>query len=226
MDLILSREQIRRIDRMAVERYGIPSLILMENAGRGAAEIIRAVYGEFGAAFVVCGTGNNGGDGCVIARHLHNAGWSVRVLLAGDPQRMSPDLRTNFNIAAAMGLNILAATEADSWQQAVSSVAEDDVVIDALLGTGFTGQVRSPIAELISALNAAAKRTTVAIDVPSGLDCDTGEVGGVCIVAGMTVTFVAKKPGLVAEQAAAYVGKVEVAGIGAPRELIAEVASS
>lgn len=226
MDLCLSREQVRRIDRLAVERYGIPSLLLMENAGRSAAEIIRAVYGEFGAAFVVCGTGNNGGDGCVIARHLHNAGWSVRVLLAGKPQRMTADLRTNFKITSAMGLQVLTATDAASQQKAVSGIAEDDVVVDALLGTGFTGEVRSPIAELITALNAAARRPTVAVDVPSGMDCDTGETGGVCIVAGLTVTFVAKKPGLVAEHAAAYVGKLEVAGIGAPRELIAEVAAA
>ncbi len=225
MDLCLSREQLRRIDRQAVERYGIPSLLLMENAGRGAAEMIRAVYGEFGAAFVVCGTGNNGGDGCVIARHLHNAGWSMRVLLAGEPQRMTADMRTNFNIASAMGLSICVASDAVSQQQAVAGIAEDDVVVDALLGTGFTGEVRSPLAELISALN-AARRPMVAVDVPSGMDCDTGLAGGVCIVAGLTVTFVAKKPGLVAEHAAAYVGRLEVAGIGAPRELIAEVAAS
>jgi NAD(P)H-hydrate epimerase len=225
MDVILSRVQIRRVDDLAINHYGIPGPVLMENAGRNASALIRESYGPVGGAVVFCGPGNNGGDGCVIARHLHNAGWTVRVMVTGGEAQMSDDLRTNFRIIKAMGLEPQTATDKESQLAFARSIEPDDVVIDALLGTGFQGEVRSPTAELIDAINAAAKRAVVAVDIPSGLDCDSGTPSNATIRADLTVTFVAKKTGLVAGTAGPYVGRLEVADIGAPGTLPAEIAS-
>ncbi|MBI4718767.1 MAG: NAD(P)H-hydrate epimerase [Planctomycetes bacterium] len=221
---VLSREQVRRVDRLAVERYGIPSLLLMENAGRSAAEIIGTEYGSAGRAFIVCGSGNNGGDGCVIARHLHNAGWSVRLLMTCDESRMTPDLLSNWRIVAAMNLDRRLAFDAAAQAAAAHGLADDEILVDALLGTGFSGEVRSPMAELIASLNAAGKRATVAVDVPSGLDCETGLPSAVTIIADRTITFVASKVGFLRPAARPYLGRVRVADIGAPRELVEQIA--
>ena len=225
MSVILTRDQIRRVDRLAIERYGIIGVVLMENAGRNAAHIIRREFGESGKAAICCGPGNNGGDGCVIARHLHNAGWSVRLLITGEPEKMSPDMLANFRIVEAMGLDHVIATDAPGQRAFIQSIRNDEVVLDSLLGTGFRGEVRSPTAELIEAINTATKSGTVAIDIPSGLDCDTGQPSNATIRADLTITFVARKTGLVAPPATRYVGKIEVADIGVPRELVAEIAS-
>jgi len=224
MFLMLTREQVRRVDGLAVERYGISGLVLMENAGRNAASIITGEYGPTGRALICCGTGNNGGDGCVIARHLHNAGWSVRLLVTGDEAQMTPDMLANFRIVRCMGLEPRVACDSTELAGALASVRPDDVVIDALLGTGFRGAVRPPTDRLIEGINAAPARALVAIDVPSGLDCDSGEPSNATVRADLTITFVAAKTGFAAAAAAPFVGRVRVADIGAPRELIAEVA--
>jgi len=213
------------VDDLAIHRYGIPGLVLMENAGRNAAAIIDRAYGPIGRVVIFCGSGNNGGDGCVIARHLHNAGWSVRVVLAGDVSRMTPDASANYRIIEAMRLAPIFVVDAVTQQAAASSITPQEIVIDALLGTGFSGEVRSPLAELIHALNAASKRAVVAVDLPSGLDCDTGKPGRATICADLTITFVARKRGFDSPEAVPYLGRIEVADIGAPRELPAEVAA-
>ena len=166
----LTRNQVRRVDQLAIDRYGMSGLVLMENAGRNAAEIIDRRYGPSGQAFIVCGTGNNGGDGCVIARHLHNAGWSVRLVVIGEESRFTPDMRANFGIVRAMKLEALVAGDPGAQMAHLASISPNDVVIDALLGTGFSGSVRSPLADVIQAINDARKRACVAIDVPSGMD--------------------------------------------------------
>ena len=225
MNVTLTREQVRRVDELAIHRYGIAGLLLMENAGRNAAAIIDRAYGPIGRVVIFCGSGNNGGDGCVIARHLHNAGWSVRVVLAGDVSRMTPDASANYRIIEAMRLAPIFVVDAVTQQAAASSITPQEIVIDALLGTGFSGEVRSPLAELIHALNAASKRAVVAVDLPSGLDCDTGKPGRATICADLTITFVARKRGFDSREAVPYLGRIEVADIGAPRELPAEVAA-
>ncbi len=224
MTPVLTREQIRRVDQLAIERYGIAGLVLMENAGRNAAEIIRNTFPDTRQVAICCGPGNNGGDGCVIARHLHNAGWSVRLMVAGERSRMSADCATNYRIIEAMGLDVAVMADAEAQLGFAGSVQGDDVVVDALLGTGFSGQVRSPTAELIEVLNAGDRRGMVAVDIPSGLDCDTGLPSNATIRADITVTFVAKKTGLIAQAATEYVGRICVADIGAPRELVYEIA--
>ncbi len=222
--MILTRNQIRRVDKLAIDRYGIAGCVLMENAGRNAAELIRGVYGSDCSVFILCGPGNNGGDGCVIARHLHNSGARVSLLVTGEPARMSPDMLANFKIIQAMSLPLRVAPGWQDQHESVAAVGPDQVVIDALLGTGFTGEVRSPTSLLIEAVNSAAKRGVVAIDVPSGLDCDTGRPSNATIRADLTITFVATKTGLTKPEASSYVGRVEVADIGVPRELVVEIA--
>jgi NAD(P)H-hydrate epimerase len=225
MALILTRDQVRRVDQIAIEQYGIAGVVLMENAGRNAAAVIDTSYGPSGEALVVCGTGNNGGDGYVIARHLHNAGWSVRVVTTGDESRMTPDALTNYRIVRAMGLDLAIVSDQQTLQGLLAGVRADDVIIDALLGTGFRGDVREPTVELIAGLNGGAKRAIVAVDVPSGLDCDTGMPSNATIRADLTVTFVASKIGFAVADAKPYIGSVEVVDIGAPRGLIEDVLS-
>ncbi|UCE58360.1 MAG: NAD(P)H-hydrate epimerase [Phycisphaerales bacterium] len=226
MSAILTRDQVRQVDHIAVNRYAIAGVVLMENAGRNASRIINRTYGPEGNVFICCGPGNNGGDGCVIARHLHNLGWSVRGLITGAESQMTPDMLANYRIVKAMGLPLIIASSGEEQLRAVGEMRNDDVVADALLGTGFRGQVRSPTAELIEAINDAHKRATVAIDLPSGLDCDTGEPSNATIRADLTVTFVAKKMGFTLPASVPFAGKVEVADIGAPRGVIEEILAS
>jgi len=152
---------------------------------------------------------------------------------------MTPDASANYRIIEAMGLaphvspttreswgeELLQTVEAATQQAAASSITPQEIVVDALLGTGFSGEVRSPLAELIHAINAASKRAVVAVDLPSGLDCDTGTPGRATIRADLTITLVARKRGFDARQAIPYLGRIEVADIGAPRELLPEVAA-
>lgn len=216
----LAREQVRAIDRIAQERFHVPGIVLMENAGRNAAAIVCEQLGSVGKAWIVCGVGNNGGDGCVIARYLANDGWHVQLLIAGDTAKAAPDMRTNFEIARAMDLPVTVAAYRQDLLAAVSAVQADAIIIDALLGTGFRGTVRAPTDALVNAINAARKRAVVAVDLPSGLDCDTGEPSNATIRADLTVTFVAEKIGFAAPGAAAYTGRVVVADIGVPRAAI------
>lgn len=214
----LTREQIREIDRRAIEEYGIAGVVLMENAGRNAAEIIIDRLERPGRppVCILCGGGNNGGDGFVIARHLHNKGFPVRCVLLGDPERLSPDAKINHDIARKMQLSI----ERYDKASAEKAIRSAQIVVDALLGTGFSGEVRSPVDEAISLINSADHAMRVAVDVPSGLDCNTGAAAEATVRADLTVTFVASKVGFAEPDAKQYTGEVVVADIGAPRELL------
>lgn len=222
--LIFSRDQIRRIDQLATSIYHIPSLILMENAGRNAAELIRKKFGDNARTAIFCGGGNNGGDGYVIARHLLNTGWSVRIFQTSQSERMTPDALANYQITTAMKIPTQQLLDSSNLPTIADSFHGDEIVIDALLGTGFTGQPRSPMAEIINLLNRVPKRATVAVDVPSGLDCETGLPSTATVNADMTITFVGLKRGYLSDTARPCLGEVTVAEIGAPRELIRAVA--
>lgn len=219
----MTRNQVRRVDQLATEEFHIPGIVLMENAGRNATEIIRREFPLSRRAIIVCGVGNNGGDGLVIARHLHNAGWTVRIIVAGDPAGMTPDAAANFAITQAMKLPTVATKDPTVVAREVGAGAADEVVVDALLGTGFRGVVRSPLDEVIGAINAARPGPVVAIDVPSGLDVDTGTPSNATVRADLTITFVAEKVGFASPHACEFLGQVCVGDIGAPRELIERV---
>lgn len=231
----LTREQSRRVDRLAIDRLAIPGIVLMENAGINAADVVtgmlEAVEGRKVA--IVCGGGNNGGDGLVIARHLVNAGRKVVVYLAADPAGLTGDAATNYNICHRMGVKLMRVDDEASLAEQAGHWSSADVLVDALLGTGFDASrgLRGHAEAVIGAINSAGERRrqgragprVLAIDVPSGLDCETGEAGGAAVRADATVTFVARKVGFDQPDAAGFLGEVFVAGIGAPASLVDEV---
>lgn len=220
-DITLTREQVREVDRRAIEDFGIPGVVLMENAGKNAARIILdALPKKGGSVAIVCGRGNNGGDGFVIARHLANAGVGVDLFLACDLSQLTGDAAINASIARKMSLPHQPFDSEKRIEIATKSLHAAAVVVDALLGTGFTGEVRAPLDKAIEAINACANAKIIAIDVPSGLDCNTGAPSNAVVRATETITFVARKAGFDADQAAPYLGKVHVVDIGAPQTLI------
>ncbi len=221
--LVLTRLQVREVDRRAIEDYGLPGLVLMENAGRNAAHLLREL-GVCGPVVICCGKGNNAGDGFVIARHLENCGIDVRVLLATPASSLTPDAATNLAVLRRAATPIVAApTDIEAaWR---GELAQADWIVDALLGTGVQGTVREPFASAIAAIN-AANRKVLAVDLPSGLDCDTGQTLGVCVRAHHTATFVARKPGFDRNGASKFTGEVHVLDIGVPRALLRELSES
>jgi NAD(P)H-hydrate epimerase len=210
----LSRAEVRDVDRRAMDEFGMPGIALMENAGRGAAELLIQL-GIDGPVTVCAGGGNNGGDGFVIARHLENRGFPVCALLFTDPNALEGDAATNFRILKAGGTLIV-----DSLSVAKAfDLASSDWIVDALLGTGMRGTVREPYATVIRQINDAGRRV-LAVDLPSGLDCDTGQPLGVCVRAFHTATFVSRKLGFDAPGASRFTGEVHVVDIGVPRALL------
>jgi NAD(P)H-hydrate epimerase len=208
----MSRAQVRDVDRWAIEEMGVSGVVLMENAGRGATEIILEKMREAGAVrpVVLCGTGNNGGDGFVIARHLANKGIGAAVLIWGQEAKIKGDARVNYDILRKMGIRGEFFSEATVMAQAAGC---GDFLIDAVLGTGLEGMVKPEMAELIERINMLQK-PIAAVDIPSGLDCDTGTPMPVSIRAMCTVTFVAVKKGFLNPQARQYTGRMYVASIG------------
>jgi NAD(P)H-hydrate epimerase len=217
----LSRDQVRQIDRRASEEFGVPSIVLMENAGRGAAELLLSL-GASGPVMICCGKGNNGGDGLVVARHLDNHGVAIRVLLFANPDELTGDAAVNCRIVQRTGLPLVVTPKLSELQTELSGA---EWVVDALFGTGLLGPVRPPLDEVIAKINASGK-PVLAIDIPSGLDCDTGLASGATIRATHTVTFVASKVGFSKPSARQWLGQVHVAHIGAPRSLIQDVSRS
>lgn len=215
----LTRAQVREIDRRAIKEYGIPGVVLMENAGRGAAEFILHTLRPPGPVGIVCGGGNNGGDGFVIARHLANADLEVILILACDPTRLKGDAATHYRIVEKMALCSYAFDSPERIDAARPALHQSTVIVDALLGTGFSGPIRPPLDLVIDTINQAPRAIIVAVDVPSGLDCDSGHPASPTIRAHHTVTFVARKIGFNAEGAAEYTGAIVVADIGAPPAL-------
>ena len=213
----MTRDEVRAFDAWAIRQLGLAGVVLMENAGRTCAELILQRFsGAAGAKVCLfCGAGNNGGDGFVIARHLANAGLSPAVVLCGNPDKIEGDAKTNLEVLRRMGQPIeVLDPAARSAEARVEDVARGaSLVVDALFGTGLRGEVAPAYVRLIEAINALG-REIVAVDIPSGLDCDTGRPLGAAIRAARTVTFVALKQGFVSPEAKPYVGEIRVASIG------------
>jgi NAD(P)H-hydrate epimerase len=233
--LILSRKQVREVDRRAIAEYGMSGLVLMENAGRGATDVLCSQWvgspgtsaGASAWVVLVCGKGNNGGDGFVMARHLDLRGVAVRVLLLADPKELTGDAAVNYSIIEKAGLAIEffvnvpgSGLDAGRFSEALKGAI---FLVDAILGTGAVGEPKSPYAEAIDLMNASGI-SIVAVDLPSGLDCDTGVATLHTIRAVETTTFVAAKPGFFVEGAEQYVGFIRVCDIGVPRRLVEEIA--
>ena len=215
---VMSRDEVRAFDAWAIGEMGMPGVVLMENAARGCLQVIDALFGAACASGVCifCGTGNNGGDGFVIARHLFNRGVSVRVVICGEPGRIGGDAKVNYEICVKMGLSVsvLDPAGAGMCRAVEDAVSGCGLIVDALLGTGLTGALKEPMALLISAIN-SHNVPIVAVDIPSGMECDTGRALGVCIEAAATVTFVAVKKGFAeTPEARQATGRVFVSDIG------------
>jgi hydroxyethylthiazole kinase-like uncharacterized protein yjeF len=215
---VMSRDEVRAVDSWAIDKIGVPGVVLMENAGRSCAELVKERLASLDAAQVClfCGTGNNGGDGYVIARHLLNAGFGVKVVLCGQREKVRGDARINLAILERLGHRIepLDMAAGDLASQVRSLAGDADMIVDALFGTGLQGELREPYRSLIDSINSLG-RPILAVDIPSGLDCDTGEPLGTAIKAAYTVTFVAVKKGFVAcPDADKYLGELYIASIG------------
>jgi NAD(P)H-hydrate epimerase len=219
--LALTREQSRRVDRLAVEEYGFSGLVLMENAGRGVADVLCAA-GIAGPVVICCGKGNNGGDGFVVARHLALRGHTVRVLLWALPEELTGDAAANCHIFAKSGAAMEVFGAVHDAARLARQLDGAAWIVDALLGTGARGEPRPPIGAVIDQLN-ASPAPKLAIDVPSGLDCDTGTAAAQTIRAAVTCAFVAAKVGFLVPGAEQYLGRLHVLDIGTPRNLLDRV---
>jgi NAD(P)H-hydrate epimerase len=219
--LVLTRDESRRVDEIAIERFGIPGLVLMENAGRGVVDVLLEIDSA-PRAIVLCGKGNNAGDGFVIARHLKIRGVDVRVVLLAAANELTGDARRNYDILRHCDVPLADLSHACSPAQLDEHASGATWLVDALLGTGAHGEPREPLRSAILWMNAQPARR-LAVDVPSGLDCDTGEAAGATVRADVTCTFVAAKPGLLVPQAAPYVGRLHVVSIGVPPSVIEDV---
>jgi len=213
---IVTAAEMREIDRVTSERFGVSSLSLMENAGSAVADFVIAAYPEVGRIGVVCGKGNNGGDGFVAARKLREAGRDVSVLLLCEPSELKGDAAEMFK---RLGLPFVLARDADDVNNVdAQRVIQAELVVDAILGTGFRPPVKGVYASVIEAINAAA-RPVIAVDIPSGADADSlGEVSGLVAKAGAVVTFTAPRPAHVFALLTA--GPSLCAAIGSPDEAI------
>lgn len=218
----LTCQEIRELDILAIEHVGIPGIVLMENAARAVALCIYQVLLDPPKSHVLllCGPGNNGGDGFVAARHLRNAGVKVAVVLAAPRDKYKGDADLNLGIYERMEGTLLDATDETQRKEIEAQITNTDVIVDALLGTGSTGPPRGVIADLVRLANAASRARRVAVDIPTGLNADTGEINEPCFRADATVTFVAPKVGFAGEAAREVLGRLVVADIGVPRELI------
>jgi NAD(P)H-hydrate epimerase len=219
--LTLSRRWIREVDRRAIEEYGMSGLVLMENAARGAVDVLMSL-GCRGPVAIACGKGNNGGDGFAMARHVDLKGVPVKVLVWCAPDQLRGDAATNFAILEKCGIPIIFFGDDYEATALENELSGCEWIVDALLGTGATGDPRRPLDRVVEHLNRHPAKK-LAVDIPSGLDCDTGWASPTTMRADHTITFVATKPGLQADQAQQYVGKVHIVDIGAPRSLIEEI---
>lgn len=211
-EFVFDRQSIREVDRIAIEEYGIPGIVLMENAARGLAENAAEMLDPGPArALIICGWGNNGGDGYALARHLHNAGVDIALVTLATP-RAGTDAATNDAICQRMNLRRFAFEQIDH-------VHDVSLIIDALFGTGLDRPVAEEAAEVIAWINQAGK-PVLSVDIPSGMDCNTGRELGIAVHATRTVTFAGLKVGFLESHADQLLGEVDVVDIGVPREVL------
>lgn len=216
--MFLTREAVRAVDRRAIDDYGVPGVVLMENAGRGAAEVLLS-QGVRGPILICCGKGNNGGDGYVMARHLDNAGLDVHVLLFAPLSQVVGDAAVHLEIIRRSEMYLEEFASGVDQNLLRRRLAGAAWVVDALFGTGLSGPLRSPFDVIVEEINASGA-PVFAVDIPSGLDADTGEPLGPTVKAQHTATFVAPKVGFANPNARRWLGQVHVVDIGAPRRAV------
>jgi len=210
----VTAEEMREIDRRTIEEFGIPGIILMEHAGRAVSDTAEEfVKPEAGTIVILCGSGNNGGDGLAAARHLYNHGYGVEVILIKPPENFKGDALVNYEIAKKLQIRLTTPFSGQPLPPRTS------FVIDAMLGTGTRGEITGSFRQAIELINASGK-PVLAVDLPSGIDADTGKVLGAAVNATVTVTMGLMKKGLLAPEAKLLCGDLRVADIGLPRQLL------
>jgi len=218
----LTREQSRQVDTYATETLEMSSLVLMENAGRGCVDLIQS-KGIDGPVAVLCGKGNNGGDGFVISRHLLIRGYEVRVLVVPHLKDLAGDALTNCEILKRAGVPITSIASKGGTMPLAEILSDNvegcDWIVDALLGSGIEGPPRPPYDTLIEWINTEPGKK-LSVDVPTGLDCNSGEPSPTTVVADVTATFVASKVGYDSAKAQRHLGELHVLDIGLPPSLI------
>lgn len=215
----VSAAEMQALDRRASEEFGIPSLLLMENAGRGAAELVfKGAKG--GRVLIVCGKGNNGGDGFVAARHLFNRGLHVTILLAAQPSELKGDAALNYAITAKMQIPTVLLDQEIAAKRLAACVVGADFLVDALFGIGLRSAVSGVHETLIQTMNQSG-RPILAMDIPSGLDTDDGSVHGIAVKASLTAAMGMAKHGHFRGKGPVYTGQLAVVDIGLPRQLLA-----
>jgi hydroxyethylthiazole kinase-like uncharacterized protein yjeF len=220
----ITRDEAREADRRAIEEFEVPSILLMENAGRACADEALGLLGESidAPVLVLCGPGNNGGDGLVIARTLWNRGRAVEVVFVGAEDKLeeaSADVITNARLWRGLGQTIEIAFDDPEIEALDQRMKGASLLVDALFGTGLTRAPRAPWSEVITSINGSG-RPVLAVDLPSGLDADSGEVLGGAVVAALTVSFVGPKIGFELAAGPRHCGRVVVAEIGIPRQCL------
>ncbi len=217
----VGRDEMRELDRKAIEEYGIPGIILMENAGRNVAEeVIRSVDGDNNRIAVICGKGNNGGDGFVIARHLYNSGYDVILFLMAkvDDILSDGDAGLNLRIIKNMNFTINEVLGNADIESMINNISGCSLIVDAIFGTGLKGELREPARSIIKRIN-NLNIPVIAVDIPSGLDCNEGKALGACLKAKKTVTFALPKKGFFAGNGPEYVGELLTTDISIPKDL-------
>src|SRR5580765_1998054 len=221
---VLNASQMRDADRRAIEEIGLPSLVLMENAGRQTVAAIEAIYADLSERHVgvLCGRGNNGGDGFVVARTLAQRDVDVSVFLIGRVADVRGDARTNLEILGRLGMTVVEVADSQAWELHFSEVSNCTLIVDAIFGTGLNAPVSGFIESVIADVNASGI-PVVAIDLPSGLSADSADPIGPSIDAGLTVTLAAPKLPLVLPPGETKAGDVVIADIGIPAEVLDSV---
>jgi len=218
---LLKADEMKAIDRKASSDFGIPSIVLMENAGLRTLEVVEDILGgsKNKSIIILAGKGNNGGDGLVIARHLMNSDAKVKVFITGQESELTPDSRLNYNILLRMGAAIETLVSDEDLDRLLPFLINADLIIDALYGIGFKGSLNEFHSRIVKMVN-WCRVPVVAVDIPSGVEADTGHVHGLAIKATHTVTFALPKIGLILEPGKDYVGTLSVADISIPKELL------
>jgi NAD(P)H-hydrate epimerase len=220
---VLTATQMREADRLTTERFGVPSLQLMENAGAGVVAFLQGQFADLSSRriFVLCGKGNNGGDGLVVARLLKRLGCHPSVFLFAAPDAVRGDAAVNLKRWLELSGELRVIAKESDWRAALDALAGADLIVDALLGTGLSGSIEGLLRAVIEDVNRLPRKIpVVAVDIPSGLPSDGGDGGGPVIRADYTVTFTAPKVGQLVSRDSACVGRLLVRQLGTPRELL------
>ncbi len=211
---LLTPEQMYRLDKRTMDDFGIPSRVLMETAGKGCADYIKENYASTNEVALVCSSGNNGGDGFVIARWLDKYGFDCTVYLVGTKEKFSAETRANYDLIEKLGLKIHEIDEEDVWKQKRLALLTADIVVDSIFGIGFKGELKGLMKVVVESIN-RTKGTVISVDIPSGLNALTGN-SSLCVKADVTLTMASLKIGHVLGKGRCVCGETEVVPIGIP----------